>query len=93
MAALRSGNFYSTRGPEFTSIEYADGEVTIRTSPVQFVRLVGPASKGMRMGSFEGETRQVATFEVPPSWTYAYIEIQDARGRRAWTNNLLIEDW
>lgn len=92
MAALRSGNFYSTCGPEFASIEYADGKVTIHTSPVQFVRLVGPASRGMRMGSFDGQTRQVATFEVPSDWSYAYIEIEDARGRRAWTNSLLAEN-
>jgi hypothetical protein len=92
MAALRSGNFYSTCGPEFTSIECAGDEVTIHTSPVQFVRLVGPADKGVRMGSFGGETQQGATFKVPASWPYAYIEIEDVRGRRAWTNNLLIEE-
>ena len=91
MAAIRAGNFYSTCGPEFTSIEYADGEVTVQTSPVQFVRLVGPASKGARMGSFDGQTRQDATFEIPADWPYAYIEIEDVRGRWAWTNALFVE--
>ena len=92
MAAIRAGQFYSTCGPEFDSIEYADGEVTVNTSPVQFVRLVGPADKGMRVGSFEGETRQVTTVKVPTSWPYAYIEIEDVRGRRAWTNTLFTGD-
>jgi hypothetical protein len=92
MAALRAGQFYSTCGPEFSSIEYADGEVTAHTSPVQFVRLVGPADKGVRVGSFEGETRQVTTLKVPASWPYAYLEIEDVRGRRAWTNTLFGED-
>jgi hypothetical protein len=91
MAALREGSFYSTQGPEFVSIEYAQGKVTIHTSPVQFVRLVGPADKGMRVGSFDGETRQVAAFNILPSWPYAYIEIEDVHGRRAWTNALLSE--
>lgn len=91
LVALKAGHFYSTRGPEFTSIEYAGGEVTIQTSPVQFVRLVGPADKGKRIGSFDGETRQVATFTVPPDWPYAYLEIEDVRGRRAWTNSLFVE--
>jgi hypothetical protein len=91
MAAIRAGNFYSTRGPEFTSIECAGDEVTIHTSPVQFVRLVGPADKGVRMGSFDGQTRQVATFKIPTSWPYAYIEIEDTYGRRAWTNGLFVE--
>jgi hypothetical protein len=92
MAAIRAGNFYSTLGPEFTSIEYVNGTVTVRTSPVQFVRLVGPTDKGQRIGSFDGETLQAATFEVPASWPYAYVEIEDLRGRRAWTNALWGED-
>lgn len=91
LAALRAGNFYSTRGPDFKSIEYDGEEVTIHTSPVQFVRLVGPADKGIRMGSFDGETRQMATFKVPAEWPYAYLEIEDVRGRRAWTNSLWAE--
>ena len=55
-----------------------------------FLRLVGPADKGVRMGSFDGTTRRSATFEIPPSWPYAYIEIEDVRGRRAWTNTLFV---
>jgi hypothetical protein len=90
MTALRSGNFYSTCGPEFLSIEYGDGKLTVHTSPVQYVRLVGPADKGMRTGSFDGETRQEATFEFPANWAYAYLEIEDVRGRRARTNSLLV---
>jgi hypothetical protein len=90
MAALRSGNFYSTLGPTFQSISYAGGEVTVRTSPVQFVRLVGPADKGQRWGSLDGQTRQVTTFKVPQDWRYAYVEIEDTRGQRAWTNALLV---
>lgn len=92
MAGIRTGNFYSTQGPEFKSITCAGDQVTIQTSPVQFVRLVGPADKGLRMGSFEGQMRDGATFKVPANWPYAYIEIEDERGRRAWTNTLFVED-
>jgi hypothetical protein len=94
MTAIRAGNFYSTCGPAFESIEYQDGIVAIKTSPVQFVRLVGPAEKGARVGSFEGKTRRAAAFEVPAGWPYAYIEIEDVCGRRAWTNTLFagVED-
>jgi hypothetical protein len=92
MGAIRAGNFYSTQGPEFRSIScYAD-EVTIQTSPVQFARLVGPAAKGVRWGSFDGETREEMTFCVPDDWPYAYLEIEDRLGRRAWTNGLFVEE-
>jgi hypothetical protein len=87
--AIRAGNFYSSCGPEFHAIDYHDGCVTIETSPVQFVRLVGPAHRGDRLGAFDGSTMQEATLRIPDGWSCAYLEIEDTRGRRAWTNTLL----
>jgi len=87
-SAIRAGNFYSTCGPEFHTIEYDGTHVAIETSPVQFVRLVGPAYFGSRIGSFDGERVTEATLEIPPEWSYTYLELQDDRGRRAWTNTL-----
>ncbi|MFH1732416.1 MAG: CehA/McbA family metallohydrolase [Planctomycetota bacterium] len=101
LTAIRAGNFYASTGPEFASIEMSvsvetndEGEeiervsVTVRTSPVAFIRLVGPGSRGNRVGSFEGETVTEATFEVPAKWPLARVEIEDASGKRAWTNPL-----
>ncbi|NCP31989.1 MAG: hypothetical protein COZ06_08650 [Armatimonadetes bacterium CG_4_10_14_3_um_filter_66_18] len=88
-AALRAGNYYSSCGPEFSTIECDGTQVTVETSPVQFARLVGPGWSGQREGSFEGSLLAAATFEIPPNWAYAYLEIEDAQGRRAWTNPLL----
>ena len=66
--------------------------MTVRTLPVQFARLAGPGSSGKRIGSFDGERRTEATFEIVPDWPYAYLEVEDACGRRAWTNNLFPPD-
>jgi hypothetical protein len=85
---IRAGNFYSTCGPEFHSIQCHGTSVTIETSPVQFVRLVGPAYLGDRIGSFDGKLISEATMEIRPDWAYAYLEVEDNQGRRAWTNNL-----
>ena len=87
-AAIRSGNFYSTRGPEFHRIACSEGQVRIETSPIRFARLVGPASNGRRVGSFDGAVITSASFPVPEDWRYAYLEIEDEHGRRAWTNHL-----
>jgi hypothetical protein len=90
--AIRAGRFYSSCGPEFRGIEYHDGCVTIETSPVQFVRLVGPTHQGDRVGAFDGTTIQEARLRVPDQWSYAYLEIEDACGRRAWTNTLWVNE-
>jgi len=92
LSAIRTGNFYSSCGPEIHSIESDGASVTVRTSPVRFVRLAGPASSGKRVGSFDGELQSEATLEIAPDWPYAYLEVEDACGRRAWTNNLFPPD-
>ena len=92
ISAIRRGNFYSSCGPEIHSIESDGASVTVRTSPVQFVRLAGPGTSGRRIGSFDGELRTEATFEVPADWRYAYLEVEDDSRRRAWTNNLFPSD-
>jgi hypothetical protein len=64
--------------------------MTMRTSPVRFVRLVGPGPSGKRIGSFEGPLLTEFSIRVPLDWEYVYAEIEDETGRRAWTHNLLV---
>jgi hypothetical protein len=84
--AIRLGRYYSSCGPEFHSIALRGGQVTVKTSPVRFARLVGPRWSGERCGTFQGKLITEATFTLPADWPYAYIEVEDAHGRRAWTN-------
>ena len=91
-SAIDAGRFYSTCGPDFHAIEYSDGSVTVRTSPVRFVRLVGPQSFGKRIGSFDGSLLTEGILEIPADWLYAYVEIEDAQGRLAWTNPLFMAE-
>jgi len=91
-AAIRAGNFYSSCGPAFEGIRLAGKRVWIETSPVAFARLVGPAFLGKRVGSFGGQTLTEAAFELPDDWRWAYLEIEDTSGRRAWTNTLFTAD-
>ena len=92
LPALKAGNFYSTCGPLFESIELEGNKVSIQCSPVQAARLVGPRSHGSQTGSFDGSLLTRAAFEIPPSWQVAYLEIEDQQGRRAWTNPLFIKE-
>ncbi len=88
--AIRKGNFYATCGPEFHQIEGNEKSVRITTSPVRFVRLVGPApDDGQRTGGWNKPLVTEAQFEIPDSWPTARIEIEDDAGRRAWTHSIL----
>jgi hypothetical protein len=89
---IRRGNYYSSCGPQFSAIAFDGTDVSITTSPVQFVRLVGPAYLGARIGSLDGAEITEASMTVPPDWDYVYVEIEDRRGRRAWTNTLFVHD-
>ena len=88
LRAIRSGNFYSSCGPEFHSIALTGKNVVMTTSPVRFVRLVGPGMRGERLGSFAGKEMRKASFVIPADWKHLYLEIEDRQGRRAWTNTL-----
>lgn len=91
LASIRRGNFYSSCGPDFRSIALEGDQVHVATSPVQFARLVGPGYAGLRAGSFDSELIHTFSFAVPSHWEYAYLEIEDTEGRRAWTNALFTE--
>jgi hypothetical protein len=90
MDSIESGRFYSSCGPEIVGIEASGRTVHIRTSPVSYIRAVGPGGRGHRVGGFSGETFVEAEFDISPEWQYAYIEVEDSHGRRAWTNNLFV---
>lgn len=92
LKAIRHGNFYSSCGPEFLSLEWDGNELHSTTSPVRFIRLVGPAYQGKRIGTFMGPLITEAHMTIPDDWCYAYLEIEDEKGRRAWTNSLFTVD-
>jgi hypothetical protein len=90
LAAIKHGNFYSSCGPEFKSISQDNNFLHIESTPVQFIRLVGPASCGWRVGSFDGKLLTQVSVEIPVDWNYIYIELEDKEGKRAWSNTLFV---
>lgn len=90
-AALRAGNFYASCGPTFESIVFDGEKITMQCSPVRYARLVGPRWNGLRANAIEGERLTGAEFKVPANLPYVYLEIEDAQGKRAWTNTLFVD--
>ncbi len=88
--AIRRGNYYSSCGPQITSLKMEGNALRAVTSPVRFVRIVGPGILGKRVAAPEGELITEASVELPCEWKYVYLEIEDAAGQRAWSNNLFV---
>lgn len=88
LSAIRNGNYYSSQGPAFHSIDLEGDHVVIQTSSVKFIRLVGPGWNGIQFGSFDGAFLEEASIKIPLDWEYHYIEIEDNQGHLAWTNSL-----
>jgi hypothetical protein len=88
--AIRTGNFYSSTGPEFQTIEYHNQRVYVKTSPVRAIHLVGPGRHGMKIMSPATESVTEAEFVVPEAWSRAYLHLEDFDHRQAWSNPLFI---
>ena len=90
LTAIKHGNFYSSCGPEFKSISQDNNILHIESTPVQFIRMVGPSYCGWRIGSFDGQLLTRAEVKIPVDWQYIYIELEDKEGKRAWSNTLFV---
>jgi hypothetical protein len=89
-ASIRKGNFYSSCGPDFKSIYIEKGNrVVAETSPIVHARLIGPATKGKWKAEVDKRNVTEAHFRIPDDWAFARLEIEDAFGRKAWSNPLL----
>jgi len=88
LTAIRSGNFYSSQGPDFKTITCNGDMVTVTTSPIMYARLIGPRREGYSINGLDSGPFTEAVFTVPPHWSTARIEIEDEQGKLAWTNPL-----
>ncbi|HEX5468850.1 MAG TPA: CehA/McbA family metallohydrolase [Gaiellaceae bacterium] len=102
LAALDSGAFYSSAGPEIQALETDDGDVLVRCSPARSLTLVSGRTKGARVNA--GEGAYIYSGEVlatdgdglivearltrPQGASHGRLEVEDDAGRRAWTNPL-----
>ena len=100
MDALRRGRFYGSAGPLLLDVAVEEESVVVRCSPARSVRLrSGPwdgcsVNADPAMGNWRGEALERdaaglvtdARFELPEFWRWARVEVEDERGRRAWSN-------
>jgi len=102
LGALRAGSFYSSTGPVIHELSVVDSVVELRCSPVASATLFAGRRRGARANAgrlgYPHNARVTATnddglitgvrLQRPPGTPYGRLELQDADGRRAWTNPL-----
>jgi hypothetical protein len=84
LAALKSGAFYASSGPEIHAIEVADGKAIVECSAAANVALLGRGSRSENtMGP--AQTRVVLeTGKFAGDWFR--VVVIDRAGKRAWSN-------
>lgn len=102
--ALASGRFYASSGPKLRDVVIEETAVTVACSPCRAVRLRSGPWDGCAVnaepatGNWRGESLErdanglvtVARFELPEFWRWARVEVEDERGRRAWSNPFVL---
>jgi hypothetical protein len=97
---LRAGRFYASAGPRLLGVEIEADAVVVRSTPVRAIRLrsgpwdgcgvsADPAAAGWRGAPLEYDAAGLLTaarLDHPEVHGWARVEVEDARGRRAWGN-------
>ena len=90
MDALRKGCYYASCGPIIEDFRVTDGTVHVECSPATEVHFMCHSFKGTSLYVDDGEPITQADFTLKEGSKFVRVEVVDARGRRAWTNPLVV---
>jgi predicted metal-dependent phosphoesterase TrpH len=99
LAALRTGAYYSTQGPEIIDLALVETagsakgaqpgrKVVVRSSPARSITFKAQRSRGRQVLPTEGELLSEAEYPLSGSERYVRVEITGPDGKKAWSNPL-----
>ncbi len=91
LAALESGAFYSSCGPEIYDFYVEDGVAHVECSPIKEIAF-RYGRWPCRILRTEGEPVTHHEFKMPVEFDYIRVTIVDEQGRRAWSNPIFLKD-
>lgn len=90
-AALRRGDFYATRGPEFKRIELNGRTISVDCSSVRAVWFASELPWDSKR-VITGESLTHVDFPLNPlNQRFVRIVLEDENGKRAWSNPIVLE--
>lgn len=84
LAALKAGHSYSTTGPTIEALAVEGDHITVRTSPVAAVALVGRGSRAETVARAGLDEARLPLAKFSDDW--CRLVAMDEAGRTAWTN-------
>jgi hypothetical protein len=85
LAALKSGHYYSSTGPEIHAITVEDDKVTVHCSPASRILVTGGVP-GKRIAAGPGLTSGVLPLDMFADSAYVRVTVIGDGGGRAWSN-------
>lgn len=94
LRALAEGAFYSSCGPEILDFTVEGSTAKIDCSPCKKIRLLSDMHPTQMVTDKDGNLTH-AEFELSGTWAgeydYIRVTVEDADGRRAWTNPIFMD--
>lgn len=85
LEALKSGEYYSSQGPEFKNIIWNEDHVEVETSAVSRIVVQGQGSGTVNVQG-EGMTKTALPLERVQNSPWLRVSIVDRAGKKAWSN-------
>jgi hypothetical protein len=89
LAALKTGAYYSSQGPQIHDVRREGDEMVIATSPVAEIYISGAGSKNRSIQRSLVTGARLPLDRFSGSW--ARVTVVDFAGRRAWTSPFMVE--
>ena len=85
LGSLKSGNYYSSQGPEIHDLRIENNKILVRSSPIERLVICGKATTSQYVECQNSELNEITLVRCKNS-PWIRIILIDQFGRRAWSN-------
>lgn len=93
MEAIRSGCFYASCGPVIEDFRVEGGIAKVKCSPVKEIHIMAQRWFGCSFYAEDGALITAQQLELHEEVRYVRAEVVDEKGRRAWSNPIVLSQW
>jgi len=91
LAAIRTGDFYASTGPEIQCVTISEGVIRVDCSPARLINFISNNGRGERFTAPFEERLTRADYKIRGPEKYIRIEVVDYQGKIAWTNPVYVK--